>query len=209
VKPRVLGACVVLLVVAVLLANGCEKPGPTETVKVPPPEPTEPKKDPVGPPPTNVIKPADEPVAVPAEVAILRPEESGSARLTKKGTLYFLEVSGSSSGVHGEGRTILLYLDPHEGPSGWYLQLPGHTGMTRLDSDGSWLGQVQIGNHQYPPEAGDPPVEVAAVVLDEADADEAVGEKEDSPDSPVPLLPEGEAQTVVKGVKLVMPSAAD
>jgi hypothetical protein len=43
---------------------------------------------------------------------------------------------------------------PSETP-GWYLQRPPVSGITRVESEGSWTGLAQLGNAQYPPHDGD------------------------------------------------------
>jgi hypothetical protein len=66
-------------------------------------------------------------------------------------------VSGGSAGADGPDWRLILWLRPAAPASdvpGWYLQRPPGNGLTRVDSDGTWSGTVQVGNPAYPPQDG-------------------------------------------------------
>ena len=99
----------------------------------------------------TAIKDAGTPVAAQLQI---KPSEKVECAQTSEG-VYSCSVSGISSGLSKGGLSLLLWVRPVSPPSdvpGWYLQRPG---IVKMDSDGSWTGNLQVGNTQWPPREGD------------------------------------------------------
>jgi hypothetical protein len=152
--------------------------------------------------PTKSPAPAGQPqkpqAAAAPSVKITKPTAGATA--TVAGLL--LQIAGTSQLVYGQDRKIILYVNAHKGPSGWYLQIPGYSGVNTVNADGTWNGDAQIGNREYPPKGSDPAIDIAAVVVSTADAEKAAAKAGENPDRPVFQLPDGVTRHVITGVKL-------
>lgn len=138
-------------------------------------------------------------------VKITAPKPEGDAPLVKKDARYLLAVEGASQGVHGQERMILLYVNPHKGPAGWYLQIPPANGVSDVAEDGKWKGTCQLGNEQWPPHEEDPTFDIAVVVMAKTDAQAAVAKAKEAPDKPLTDLPQGLAQHKAERLKTKLP----
>jgi len=138
-------------------------------------------------------------------VKITEPEAKKDAKLQSRDGVYLLQVKGESKGVDWDSMRLLLYVNAHKGPPGWYLQLPPRGGVPELEDDGKWKGTCQLGNEQWPPSEDDPAFDVGVVVMAKGDADDAMAKAKKAPDKPLTELPEGIARHKVEGLKASMP----
>jgi len=135
----------------------------------------------------------------PIRLRITTPPTRGNAKVSPNtdGTFGFA-ISGIAAGL-GPSQQILLWVrsvQPRSGTPGWYLQRPPENGIA-TSAKGKWQGRGQIGNAQWPPQAGHT-FDIAITVVDRAVAEalfstEAVVTKE--------VLPVG-AQAKSLGVRV-------
>jgi exo-beta-1,3-glucanase (GH17 family) len=100
-----------------------------------------------------------------------------------------IEVSGTSLGIHGSGRVLVLFVNPqHSSARGWFVQF-GLNGIHMLRPDGTWRGIAQLGNQKSAPEGGDP-ISLAVMALPQKEADEILAKARKTPDEPLSSLPQ-------------------
>ena len=98
-------------------------------------------------------------------------------------------VEGTSRGIYGEGYQLLLFVNPQApGARGWYLQF-GSNGIDLFEPKGSWQGQAQLGNAEYPPKGGEV-ISIAVVALPDKEAAEALAVAIQAPEQPLRALPQ-------------------
>jgi PASTA domain len=112
-----------------------------------------------------------------ARVSLFQPRSQERLRCAPDGSgIYRCPTLGNSSGIQGGHLHLLLWVEPVSPPSdtfGWYLQRLGN-GISRIETDGSWAGVIQLGNAQYPPGTGDI-INVAVSIVDDDAFHELMG----------------------------------
>ena len=139
------------------------------------------------------------------QITIGDPREGGTVQLRNEGGLYKFNVSGTSIGVDEENHVVMAFLGPNKGPDGWYLlHHPSRISPVNIRSNGRWRCRFQIGNREFPPVQGDPPIDIAVLVMT-TDAAREVKE-ENPPGVPFGDLPSSLAEHVIWDVELEFPA---
>ena len=142
----------------------------------------------------------------PLQVIIENPKEKGDVQLSNEGGLYKFDVSGTSRGVYGGDYAIMAFLKPNKGPEGWYLHHhPTKISPVSVRPNGEWRCRYQVGNEQYPPIPGDPPIDIAVLVMTTDHAKET--KEENPPGIPFDELPASLAEHIVWDVNMKFPPA--
>lgn len=112
-----------------------------------------------------------------ADLHLFEPRDHGKLMCSQGvGNITRCQVAGVASGA--AGLKLLLWVQPVQPPSdvpGWYLQRPPANGIRGAENDGSWTGIVQIGDAQYPAQAGYT-LNVAVSALEENQANRLLSE---------------------------------
>ena len=122
---------------------------------------------------------SSKPAEVALNVSLFEPKSSNEVICSPDDQgIYRFQVNGTSSGLSVNEHRLLLWVKPVSppAPGGWYLQRPPRNGINLLnDNSGSWTGEAQIGNEQYPPHDGDT-VDVAVTIADKTTADDLMNQ---------------------------------
>jgi|GEM_PF-3334360 len=108
------------------------------------------------------------------------------------------QVQGTCAGISSSGPGLLLWVRPVQPPAdsiSWYLQRPPTNGVTTVAANGSWVGVVQIGNVQWPPEEGNV-VDIAVSAADRRTVDDLVSQ----PGVVIRKAPIGSQSDIASGV---------
>lgn len=126
-----------------------------------------------------IASPAPRPVAASVFVKIAKPQSDDSleVELYPDG-IHRGAVLGSFSGLSNE-QHIFLWIRPVKPRSetfGWYLQRPPGNGVNHLNADGTWEGIAQIGNRDFPPQAGDL-IDIGVTMVNSKTADDLLSQR--------------------------------